>query len=186
MITDDKFNPYAQGTTIVPGDEEVHSSFRSELTGILAILEMLHIIEEQHQMQMGAITIFCDNISAVNVMNNWGPMRMTPRHKNADVINACLQLQDTSVFSLKCEHVLGHQDDAVTYHQLSPQAQINVQMDVNAKALANMVINNPGMRVLKCNHPAAMKLPKYESKPIFQQVTDALYQHITSSKVHYR
>lgn len=177
-LADSNFKIYNKGTTIVPGDKSTHSSFRSEITGLLAILEKVSGLCIKHQIALGEITIYCDNLTAVTVLNEWKQYKMNPSQKNADVISACLSLRDSINVSFKCKHIYGHQDRSTPYHLLSPAARLNITMDSDAKALAETIIKYPGMKMSTFNHPNAFAPCYYKSLFIGQNLKDQLYKVI--------
>jgi hypothetical protein len=65
-IESDNKLEYITGTSIVPGPPLVQSAYRSEITGLLAILEKLRKLCKNHDIVIGEITISCDGLTALN------------------------------------------------------------------------------------------------------------------------
>ena len=56
-ITNGNHEKLLESTTIVPGYDKQHSSIRSELCGLLAILDYIHSICEEYNLSTGGITL---------------------------------------------------------------------------------------------------------------------------------
>jgi hypothetical protein len=66
-----------RGENQVPGDRFSHSSYRSELAGILGILHSTRILCHFHNITSGAITIGLDNESAIEQAKGDWPLSVT-------------------------------------------------------------------------------------------------------------
>ena len=56
---------FITGITLIPGNQEDQSAYRSELGGILAIVNKLKELCTTYNIAEGALTLYCDNISAL-------------------------------------------------------------------------------------------------------------------------
>ena len=72
------------------------------------------------------------------------------------MISACLWIQDQLPIILKCKHIYGHQDDEMEYHQLSQEAQKNVDMDLLAKELVESLERTEEVVPERCDHPDSL------------------------------
>ena len=77
----------------------------------------------------------------------------------------------------------GHQDKEVEYSNLSKEAQINIEMDKNAKLLSSTIMHNMSMRVPHCNHPLSFSTCFWHNHPMTHQVNQSLYHRITTSRL---
>ena len=182
-ITNGNHEKLLESTTIVPGYDKQHSSIRSELCGLLAILDYIHSICEEYNLSTGGITLYCDNINAVNIINEWTLLKMTPRHKNADIVSACLAIKGNLTIKIQCCHIYGHQDRNIPYHLLTPTARLNIDMDKNAKSLAKEIIHSNDMKLEAGNHPLAFITCYWNQIPIADEINNKLYEIITNHKV---
>ena len=66
IITNPDRSAYVSASAVSPGLEDIQNVYRSEMTGILAILEELNAICDQWGFKKGRCTIFCDGLSALN------------------------------------------------------------------------------------------------------------------------
>ena len=156
VITDELKEPVASGTTIVPGYADILSSFRSELCGILAVLEYVQDVCTVSGVSHGQMTIYCDNKGVIDVMTYWTTDKVTPKSSNADMISATLKMRDSIPIKLLFEHVKGHQDVEKSGHELTRQELWNIKMDRNAKQLTTFMITSAQRSPLLCNHPYAL------------------------------
>jgi hypothetical protein len=75
------------GVTAVPGSVDDHSSYGSELVGILSTLTMVQIICNLHQIQEGSITIGCNNESALENAFSGDPTNLNQRYTSNKFTN---------------------------------------------------------------------------------------------------
>ena len=147
-----------EGSSVVPAIEGTNSSYRCEGVGILAILDTLTDVCNTHNITKGSMTICCDNLMVIENMESWSQLRMTPSHKNADLMSACLRLRDSLPININWKHIYGHQDESIPYHMLPRLAQINIDMDHKAKELVTKMIYNKDIRYSRCDHPHSFML----------------------------
>ena len=76
----------------------------------------------------------------MKVFNSWIKQKVSPNHKHADIVSACLALRDDLPIDIVSYHVHGHQDKLVPMHRLSPESRTNIQMDENATKFAERLI----------------------------------------------
>ena len=175
------YNPYKEGSSITPGHSDIHSSFRSEMIGALAVLQQLKDICKTNNISEGHLTLHSDNKTILKVVQHWIQSKVSPRKKNSDVISACLKLRDELPIRITCQYVPAHQDDHCRIEDLSPIAQLNVHVDKQAKLLAEKVILGFVDRVTDMDHPASLPTCRYKGKQIQHCVFEQLYNEITSA-----
>ena len=182
IITTPSLQHNIQGTTMTPGERDDYNSFRSELSGIIAILAKLHDLCKQYNVTTGSITLACDNIATITALQDWTLMRVCPNQKNSDLISTCLKLRDTIPLSIIPIHVKGHQDERNPRNKLSLYEKLNVLMDKKAKSLAHLILAHPQVQKPLCDHPAAFPTCKWRDKTICHTIKNNLYDCITTDR----
>ena len=126
------------------GQRALMQSFRSEGYGMLAALRFLyHTCKFEHKWPQDKkkISTYCDNIGLVQRIK-WHGMRITTTPKNVSAPDFDIEISITKTIDQLAEHniiilpthVKGHQDRFRKYHQLSREAQLNVDADGEATA----------------------------------------------------
>lgn len=109
----------------VLGYQENLNSFRGEAYGMLAKPNR-------------KIHVYCDNLSLVRIMMRLRMKQINPRiflRYEADVllqISHEIKTLESLQFNVIIDHMKGHQDDFLPYHELSREAQLNVNADTYA------------------------------------------------------
>ena len=120
------------------------TSTRAELMGLLACVRYLNYIAKKFNIvENKFVLITADNIEAIK-----SPLRDLSSTKttfipDGDIIRELQYWVKISVFRLKFQHVRGHQDNNLPFHELSPLAKLNVCMDKLAKSYFTSPINSP-------------------------------------------
>ena len=115
---------------IVPGPSSGHSSYRSELTGILGIVTALRFLVKFCHIQAGSVTIACDNLSAVKRIFNRTTLA-SPKDNSWDLVSLIqLELRGMPQISFHWRHVDSHQDRHKSMVDLDIWEQRNVIADV--------------------------------------------------------
>ena len=127
---------YIRGTSIVPGHHSIQSAYRSELVGLLALLEQLHNFTIDYSIMDGETTIACDGVNALDKVKYKGIDKLSPNTKHSDIVSAIKQRRQTLAIDIITRHVKGHQDDLMDFDELDRYAQLNVMMDIDAKSLS--------------------------------------------------
>ena len=79
------------------------------------------------------VSIGCDNLPGVNrSKGDW--LKVNQSTKHADLIRAIRRLKDSLPVTICFIHVDGHQDKTIAIKDLPRLAQLNVAMDLQAKA----------------------------------------------------
>ena len=178
LSTRDKKNMVTAGARS-PGDASIQSSYRSELLGLLGILEELDSRCRKWKIGSGKCRIFCDGVSALQMVEDITTLTMTTTLKSCDLLSACVKLKDSIPLELEFIHVKGHQDDEVQVSQLTIPAQLNVLMDTLAKNLLHDTTTTMTMSLGA--HKQSMRLPIHGSF-IHQQFKSELYSSIMTAR----
>lgn len=161
----------------------LQSAYRSEILGLLALLDYIYFNEDIVLTNTASMTIYCDNERVLGVISRWSRDKFTPKAKHADLISALLAVRDKLGITIVVQHVKAHQDDSIPYHLLTPQAQLNVDMDKDAKEIVNIMITCPTVRANTSHHPYSFALCSWRNKPVLQEMHSELYYHITHAKM---
>jgi len=121
------------GNWHTPGTMLDHSSFRSEVAGILGVLHSLAYFPPTTQTP--PFCLACDGLSVVNCLQN--PRPIDPTEPHADLLIAAKTLLHNSLYRINLVFVRGHQD---TGHPtvLTHNAWLNIEADLIAKEIANI------------------------------------------------
>ena len=113
----------------------VANSYRSELSGLYAILAYINALTVVYSITAGNVLIDCNNIVALNKSLDQDRRVRSPV-MHGDIIRAIQHYRHkiSDSIALTFEHVLGHQDRVTAYEDLPRIAQLNVQMDSKAKS----------------------------------------------------
>ena len=113
--------------------DDAADAYRAELLGIYAIINAVYFIEESCAQQFqGILNIGCDNEKAGHKSMIDDP-KVSITHKHMDLLKAIRRLRTVIRTTITSYHIYGHQDSHTSYNNLSREAQLNVQMDSNAK-----------------------------------------------------
>ena len=120
----------------VDGPLNEMSAFRAEAMGLLAILSILGILEENGVVGEKKVVIQLDCKSLLTKVKSLLAESIKHIEENdMDVIHEIRARIKKMKTKLRIEHVKGHQDDDEHYDNLSFTAQINVDVDAAAKKL---------------------------------------------------
>ena len=171
---------YIQGTAISPGPPELQSAYRSELLGLLAIMDRIKLLK----IGKGRITIGCDGISALEKGTETIIASCSPQHKHSDLISAMAKIRDNLEVTFRSVHVRGHQDDKKEYEDLDRLAQINVDMDLAAKTLLDKVNQDRALVFTAFqSHPDSLPLISVHGKIVCHEVKNSIYNIIAEKKI---
>jgi hypothetical protein len=138
-----------------PGDDA--NAYRSELTGLYAILAFLLAVCKAGKVSSGTITLACDNINALN-MSRPDEILVPTRIKHSDVIRAIRRVRSELPVTIKFEHVYGHQDDFCAFDDLALPAQVNTLCDSLAKDYLDFAIKAGRKSPIAFPHESAVVL----------------------------
>jgi hypothetical protein len=119
------------GKVICPGGPDDQSSYRSELTGLYAMMTVVFHLCQFYHITEGQVEICCDGASALTTAFDKGPF-LSHYIPDYDLIGAIYALRKSSTIQWSHRHVKGHQDNYSS--DLDIWAQCNVDMDAKAKS----------------------------------------------------
>ena len=183
LILDKDFNPLVSGTSVTPGSKGSLSAFCSKAIGTLAILDYIRDLCTTEDIQSGLLIMFCDNEKVLQIIDEWTCDRLNPKKKNADVLSALLLTRDLLPIRIETQHVKAHQDNKSPLHLLSPEAQVNVEMDLRAKELLSTLHTCPSPKPTISSHPLSFPACKWNNKTIDHNVSNQLYYEITRKNI---
>lgn len=131
-----------EGSIIVPGVKKVQNSTRSELAGILAILQYIISIQDANDISGGKVEIGCDGLAALKAIWRIDKGFVRAKDKHFDILQAIKQCEKIIKASVIYRHVKGHQDDTKDFNQLDRWAQLNVMADAMAKERLRPIRHN--------------------------------------------
>ncbi len=117
------------GAWHTPGHEEDHSSFRSEVAGVLGILYTLSFWVPTSTKP--TLRLACDGLSVIQRLLNPSPIE--PMEPHADLLAATRHMMSTCGYNIDLQFVRGHQDHGPTV--LARDAWLNVEADLLAKQM---------------------------------------------------
>ena len=182
ISTQNKDNFITAGA-ISPGEATIQSSYRSEILGLLGILEELDQFCKVWNVTKGSCTIMCDGISALERVQKSNRELINTRQTSCDLLSACVGLKESLPIELRYAHVKGHQDETVPAAKLSIPAQLNILMDTLAK---NMLNDHTPLEAQRLEpHHKSITTPKLNREIyIYQDYTNELYQKLQQEKAH--
>jgi len=115
---------------LVPGHARNQSSHCSELAGILAIMKLLQMLHEEHDLTNGSFTFGLDNKEArLAVMGQEGPKVSKVDY---DMIIDIRKRKDTIPIAFDSKWKEGHQDDTnKDYSTMDIWTLLNIEMDIH-------------------------------------------------------
>ena len=182
LSTPNKSN-YIYGTSTSPGPPEIQSAYRSEILGLLAILEFIKHLVEKHNIQNGKITLFCDGESALDQLSFLTTDSLHTRFKQCDLLSACIKIKTSIPLTLITKHVKGHQDDYVPAYTLPLPAQLNIWMDSLAKQHLNNNSFTYEQRKNFCSHPLSFPTISIRNTKVYHCIKNTLYSQIAELRI---
>lgn len=178
---------YITGISVVPGPEEIQNPYRSETTGVLAILEKLYQLCTNYRLLAGGITLGCDCISALRQGININKARVSCKKLHNDLLSAGTSILQLLPLKIHPVHVRGHQDSKESFSNLSRLAQMNVRMDYLAKEALITLEDKAFMFQDKFEpHPFSTQIIWYKDEIIHHNTAKSLYKKIMGEKLkHY-
>ena len=170
------------GDAISPGDNTIQSAYRSEILGLLAILDILRIITTENKVDKGSCIIACDGISALRKVFEKGN-NIHPSHKHADLLSATKKILKLLPITILTQHIKGHQDEYTPYDILPRMAQLNVDADTRAKLQLQVCIQEKIDTLSFTPHHLSFPTIKQDNTIIRQQIKDTLYKCIADVKL---
>ena len=119
----------------------IANAYRSELTGLYAVLAFTLACCDACNLREGNLTLGCDNIVGLRKAAD-SDRRVPSRTKHADVIRAIRQVRAKLPLEVSTIHVYGHQDDHTEFADLEEEAQMNTICDDYAKRHLDWIIDS--------------------------------------------
>ena len=122
-----------RGACRVPGHDSVQSSYRSELTGVYATMQLCNKVCELYKITDGSIILACDNLGAGHKACQTLFYPGT-QWDHFDLLQAIYRLRQKLPIKVYYQHVEGHQRTKHPTCVLDDWAVLNERMDGLAKA----------------------------------------------------
>lgn len=119
------------GKVVCPGAAKDQSAYRSELTGLYAMMTVLHHLCLFNGIEESYVELGCDGASALSTIFDRDPV-LTTDIPDYDLVGAIYHLKKTSKVTWTHRHVKGHQDDIKA--ELDTWALRNILMESRAKS----------------------------------------------------
>ena len=117
------------------------SSYRAEMLGLCALHLLARALSEFYKIEKWKATICCDNERALECSTHH-QCRIKPSAKCADIRRSFRSTKEAFSGQFKYDHVYGHMDDHLLWHQLSLKQQLNCVCDTLAKrSVTNAILN---------------------------------------------
>lgn len=117
---------------MTPGMADDLSPYRAEVGGLFGIAAFLYRLHKAHDLQNGQITIACDCKGALERAAAKQPPN--PKQPDFDLYGTMYQVRQKTPVTWHIKCVKGHQDEYIERNNLDPWAQVNIKMDLLAKA----------------------------------------------------
>ena len=123
-----------QSAATVDGEREKLNAFRAEAMGVIAMLTVIELISSQYNISQFSVNIGVDCKSLITKV--YTPVENSIKFVEASEVDTILEIRQL-IKKIPCkihlEHVEGHQDKNLDYDLLPFPAQLNCDMDANAK-----------------------------------------------------
>ena len=121
------------GGNIVPSNASEMDSYRAELGGVMGVLVTLQILGELHGITEGSLVLGLDGDEARKAIFDYDlPKVDAPSY---DLIRSIKSKLQSLPFTVTSRHIKGHQDKLAHRSQLDRWANLNIDMDTQAKAI---------------------------------------------------
>ena len=109
------------------------NSLRSEAAGMLSVTLFFALLTTYYEMESVDVTFVSDNLELINRSRNHleyiNPYPNTTLTSEYDLTEQIYLTHKAYNINAKFEHVKGHQDDKLEYHELPLKAQLNIDAD---------------------------------------------------------
>ena len=95
-----------------------------------------------HKITSGRIQLGCDNEKVVWLSSTYLP-QLSSHTKHVDLVRAIRALVQSIPVTIDFQHIDGHQDEKIPFHQLDRMAQLNMWMDEEVKHYLRYLISLP-------------------------------------------
>ena len=132
---------HCHGVIQTSGETDDVNAYWSELQGIHELLTVIEAICTIYKITSGRIQLGCDNKKVVWLSSTYLPQLSShTKHVKVWAIRALVQ---SIPVTIDFQHIDGHQDEKIPFHQLNRMAQLNVWMDEEAKCYLRYLISLP-------------------------------------------
>ena len=111
-------------------EAKANDSYRCELCGIWAILQMIECMEKITNKSVD-IQLACDNLRSIEVSATYS--YVSTKHQHFDIIRSILEVKKRIKSNIEYIHVNGHMDEKKKFEDLTRLEQLNVLCDKYAK-----------------------------------------------------
>jgi len=129
-----------RGECFVPGYDNDHSSFCSELLGLYSLLLFLHHAGRHSLNHKPTFKLACDGKSVLHWL--WQPAPTSPTEPHYDLLSGTRYLLSHCGYHVTLSHVYGHQDTGAPM-VLRQEAQLNIEADARAKEKLACYVSGP-------------------------------------------
>jgi hypothetical protein len=152
------------GKVISPGTSTDHTSYRSELTGILSCVIFINKLCQFYTITQGSITLGCDGLSALDIV--FKKKKIHPSIPSYDIVAAISKNIAMTPIRWSHVHVKGHQDQTPG-SALDRWAKLNIAMDHLAKSHIPIAARTPTFQAIP-SEPWSIyfQSSKITSKPV--------------------
>jgi hypothetical protein len=127
---------FIMASSLPPEPSHIQSAYRSELVGLLAVLQQILLLCQEYHISKGSITVYCDNITALHRIFHTDIDFVNPKIVSADIVSAAVKVLHMIPITVYPRHIRGHQDKDLSFDKLTYPHQLNVFMDSIAKDTA--------------------------------------------------
>ena len=121
------------GHLVSPGFNSDQSAYRSEISGLYAMVMMTEAIIKVWNIQEGGITLGCDGKSALRQALSIQDVTIKSGQQSHDLLSGIHGYINDSKIEYVGRHIKGHQDEKIKAAFLDKWAQLNIEMDFGAK-----------------------------------------------------
>ena len=182
-IETDSMRDSYTGVSIVKGTIEDQNAYRSELTGILALTNLLSEWCDTYNILQGQVTLYCDGKTALSSSLWRNNTNVSPNEKHSDLISAIIKLKDNLPITVKALHIKAHQDSNCPLHKLSIPAKINTKVDYLAKRFM-LSIRSFHHFEESYSHKHSFAPVQIAHEQVHHSISTNLYDKIATKKLH--
>ena len=171
---------------VAPGSSKDHSPYRSELTGLLGVAVLIHLLCKVHHIQQGSVTVACNGLAALKSSMEYQD-EVPPTTQHFDLIMAIRHWMWQSPVKWTTKHVKGHQDDQ-PYDVLDRWATLNQAMDTRAKARLALLQQQLRQRTAPATPSAFEGEPwplYFNGKKVSRDFVQRFYEHVSGPPALY-
>jgi hypothetical protein len=128
------------GRVITPGRDSDISAYRSKLSGILATITVINALAKHHNIST-KVMLRCDCEKGLE--KAFDTAHPSLKDKSNNLLKAIHHKVNNSNIQWSGEHIRGHQDDTVPFHELDRPSQLNMIVDRMAKEFHSIIADTP-------------------------------------------